>query len=196
MSYSRPRSGPPRMVFSLRPAPPTTGSAMASECAARHGRARVPARRACPGSRRPPRPSRARDDAPARSQGGSFRFYEGEVADELVSVLRAMGSLIDHEDLAASRADYVEPISAPYRGSILLGVPAEWAGRRGPPDRAHPRRVRSSDPALTEADRIHLFAEATKAAYCRRDAIIGDPDFIPVDVEGLLCEASIARLRP
>jgi gamma-glutamyltranspeptidase / glutathione hydrolase len=126
---------------------------------------------------------------------GRSAFYEGEVADELVSVLRAMGSLIDHEDLAASRADYVEPISAPYRGSILWECPPNGQGVAALLIARILEGFDLSDPALTEADRIHLFAEATKAAYCRRDAIIGDPDFIPVDVEGLLCEASIARLR-
>ena len=42
--------------------------------------------------------------------------------------------------------------------------------------------------AFTEADRLHLIAEATKAAYYIRDNKIGDPDFAPVDVETYLSE--------
>ena len=42
-------------------------------------------------------------------------------------------------------------------------MPAQRPGPRGAADRAHPRRVRPRGPGLSEADRIHLLAEATKA---------------------------------
>ena len=51
------------------------------------------------------------------------------------------------------------------------------------------------DAGLGEADRIHLLAEATKAAYRQRDALVADPAFHPLDVEALLSDASIAALR-
>ena len=129
------------------------------------------------------------------AKDGRSGFYEGEVAEELVSVLRAMGSLMVQEDFAASTADYVEPISAAYRGSNLWECPPNGQGVAALLIARILEGFDLSDRALTEADRIHLLAEATKAAYCRRDAIIGDPDFSPVDVEGLLCETSVARLR-
>src|SRR3954471_20736713 len=52
-----------------------------------------------------------------------------------------------------------------------------------------------SDKSLSEADRIHLLAEATKLAYRQRDALVADPAFHPLDVEALLSDASISALR-
>jgi gamma-glutamyltranspeptidase/glutathione hydrolase len=52
-----------------------------------------------------------------------------------------------------------------------------------------------ADENMREADRIHLLAEATKAAYRQRDALVADPVFCPFDVEALLSESSVAALR-
>ena len=51
------------------------------------------------------------------------------------------------------------------------------------------------DRNLSEADRIHLLAEATKAAYRQRDALVADPAFRPLDVAALLSDASIGAMR-
>ena len=48
---------------------------------------------------------------------------------------------------------------------------------------------------VTEGDRIHLLAEATKAAYRRRDAFFGDPKFTAVPVTQFLSEAEGAAVR-
>jgi gamma-glutamyltranspeptidase/glutathione hydrolase len=49
--------------------------------------------------------------------------------------------------------------------------------------------------ACGEADRIHLLAEATKAAYRARDAYFADPHFAPVAVERFLGDAYSHRVR-
>ena len=43
---------------------------------------------------------------------------------------------------------------------------------------------------FSQADRLHLIAEATKAAYYVRDSFIGDPDFVDNRVEYFLSEDS------
>ncbi|MBL8587437.1 MAG: gamma-glutamyltransferase, partial [Methylobacteriaceae bacterium] len=43
-------------------------------------------------------------------------------------------------------------------------------------------------------DRVHLHAEATKAAYRRRDLIVADPAQTPVDVSAALSDAAIDAL--
>ena len=52
-----------------------------------------------------------------------------------------------------------------------------------------------ADSKLSEADRIHLLAEATKAAYRQRDALVADPAFCPFDVEALLSDSMVNALR-
>ncbi|MBE7608058.1 gamma-glutamyltransferase, partial [Salmonella enterica subsp. enterica serovar 4:-:1,2] len=49
--------------------------------------------------------------------------------------------------------------------------------------------------ALAQADRIHLLAEATKAAYRARDAFFCDPATGAVDPAAFLADGYIGRIR-
>ena len=49
--------------------------------------------------------------------------------------------------------------------------------------------------SFSEADRLHLLAEASKAAYRVRDHFICDPEHVPVDVAGFLSEMRAERTR-
>src|ERR671939_581610 len=49
--------------------------------------------------------------------------------------------------------------------------------------------------AFSEADRLHLIAEATKAAYYVRDNFIGDPDFVDNRIEYFLSEKYAEKVR-
>ena len=65
-------------------------------------------------------------------------------------------------------------------------MPTEWAGDGGADDPAHSSTATPwATIAFSEADRLHLLAEATKAAYRVRDNFIAIPAQVPVDVEGL-----------
>src|SRR5690606_21651465 len=50
-------------------------------------------------------------------------------------------------------------------------------------------------PGTALADRVHLLAEATKLAYHHRDALIGDPRFVPDATAALLSDAAIDTMR-
>ncbi|MBT7768817.1 MAG: gamma-glutamyltransferase, partial [Rhodospirillales bacterium] len=52
-----------------------------------------------------------------------------------------------------------------------------------------------SDDAVSEADRIHLLAEATKAGYRQRDLLVADPDHVTFDMDEVLGDAFIGDLR-
>ena len=59
----------------------------------------------------------------------------------------------------------------------------------------HPSYSALNQAIFSEADRIHLLAEVTKAAYYLRDAYFCDPEQHPVDVAGFLSEERAARTR-
>jgi len=109
---------------------------------------------------------------------GRSAFYEGELAQDMVSVLNAAGSLISLEDFAASKPDYVDPIGADYRGHRLWECPPNGQGIA----------------ALLIA-RIRLLAEASKAAYRQRDALVADPAVSPFDTEAFLSDQFVGRIR-
>jgi gamma-glutamyltranspeptidase / glutathione hydrolase len=126
---------------------------------------------------------------------GRSAFYEGDIAAEMVNGLVELGGLHELDDFAAQTSEYTPTASAPYRGYTLHECPPNGQGLAA---LLMARVLESFDlsaGALGEADRIHLLAEATKAAYRQRDLLVCDPDFHPTDLAGVLSDAAIRRLR-
>ena len=129
------------------------------------------------------------------AQEGRTAFYEGAVADEIAATLKALGGLMEPEDLAKTKSDYGEPIGTDYRGHRLVECPPNGQGVAALLIARILSGFDPSDARLSQADRIHLLAEASKAAYRQRDALVADPAVSPFDVEALLSEATVTRLR-
>lgn len=126
---------------------------------------------------------------------GSKAFYEGEVAQDMVSMLQSLGGLHTLEDFASHSAFETAPISASYRGYDIVECPPNGQGLAA---LVMARILDGFDLAsadLSEADHIHLFAEATKAAYRQRDLYVADPEHMQHPVEELLSDTFIAALR-
>jgi gamma-glutamyltranspeptidase/glutathione hydrolase len=126
---------------------------------------------------------------------GRGGFYEGPVMREILARLKSLGGLHEAEDFAAQRAQWVEPIHASYRGYEVYECPPNGQGLTV---LVMLRILEGFDlgaPGFSEADRLHLIAEATKAGHAVRDAFIGDPDQVAVDVAGFLSEPRLDKLR-
>ena len=126
--------------------------------------------------------------------GGADAFYKGEVADDIIRALASRGGLMTHDDLAAYEAQYRSPIGADYRDHHMLECPPAGQGVAALLILRLLERHDLSSAGLSEADRIHLLAEATKAAYRQRDALICDPETAPVDVEAFLSDETVTAL--
>ncbi len=126
---------------------------------------------------------------------GRSAFYEGEVAADIVETLSALGGLHDLDDFAAQTSDYVAPIQMSYRGYVLHECPPNGQGIAALLIAGLLEGFNLGDANLSEADRIHLLAEATKLAYSQRDHIVADPAFHPADLDEILSQASLDRLR-
>ena len=90
--------------------------------------------------------------------------------------LQSLGGLQTEEDFheGLDQAHWVDPISTSYGGHDVLECPPNGQGLAA----LLILRILSKfdlKGGLSEADRIHLHAEATKIAYHHRDALIGDP---------------------
>ena len=126
---------------------------------------------------------------------GRAAFYEGTVAEELVSVLRGLGGTHTLDDFANYRHFSAPPISGQFRGRDLLECPPSGQGLAALVIARILDGFDLGDGAVSEADRIHLLAEATKAAYRVRDLLIADAASMTVGVETILSDEYIEGLR-
>ena len=102
-------------------------------------------------------------------------FYEGEVAEDLIASLRALGGPHDMADLAAVTSDWTQPISTSYQNLTLSEHPPNGQGATA---LLMLNILRHFDLAALDphgAPRAHLEAEATKLAYDARNRFIADP---------------------
>ncbi|TMV84736.1 gamma-glutamyltransferase [Thioclava sp. BHET1] len=131
----------------------------------------------------------------AIAQSGAAAFYEGPLAAAMVAKLQGLGGLQTQADFAAGKegAHWVDPISATYRGFEVHECPPNGQGLAA---LLILKILEGFDmTALSEVDRIHLHAEASKLAYHHRDALIGDPANCPDVVETLLSDQVVETLR-
>ncbi len=124
---------------------------------------------------------------------GRAGFYEGEVAEDMVASLRALGGTHTSEDFAATACDYVEPVSGTYRGHELVELPPNGQGATAILMAKILARfdIAALDPFGTA--RAHLEAEATKLAYDARDRFIADPDRV-ARLDHMLSDVTAERL--
>lgn len=126
------------------------------------------------------------------AEQGRDGFYKGPVAEDIVGHLRSLGGLHTMDDFAAASAEWVEPITANYRGLDIYECPPNGQGICA---LLIMKIMETFDVAsLSEVDRVHLLAEATKLGYATRDRYVGDPSQVAVPVEWLLSKDHISKL--
>jgi gamma-glutamyltranspeptidase/glutathione hydrolase len=107
---------------------------------------------------------------------GRAGFYEGEVAEDMIASLRALGGTHTLDDLAATACDYGDPVSGPYKDIDLLEHPPNGQGATAILMLKILRHfdIAGMDPFGSQ--RAHIEAEAAKLAYDARNRFIADPD--------------------
>ncbi len=107
---------------------------------------------------------------------GRKGFYEGEVAEDMVASLRALGGTHTMEDFAKVACNYTDPVGGDYKGTELLEHPPNGQGATAI---LMLNILKHFDLAAMDpfgVDRAHIEAEATKLAYDARNRFIADPD--------------------
>lgn len=126
---------------------------------------------------------------------GRDGFYTGAVAEDIVATLRAVGGLHTVDDFAAQETEVTTPIRTSYRGHEVWQCPPNGPGVTmllmlnilGGFDLAKY--------APLSVERLHLEAEATRFAFQAREANLGDPRFVRIDVDRLLSNEFAAEIR-
>jgi len=118
---------------------------------------------------------------------GPDGFYRGETADLIVAEMERGGGIITHEDLAAYRAVWRDPVTFTYRGYTVTSMPPSSSG--GPTMALMAHILEGHDVAALgwgSADFVHLFSEAARRAYADRNQVLADPDFVQVPVDRMI----------
>ncbi|GAA6181295.1 gamma-glutamyltransferase family protein [Shimia sp. NS0008-38b] len=110
------------------------------------------------------------------SAQGRDAFYTGEIAEDMVTTLRALGGVHTMEDFDATAGNETTPIGGTYKGAELLEHPPNGQGATAILllNILKHFDIAGMDPFGTE--RTHIEAEAAKLAYDARDRLIADAD--------------------
>jgi len=100
--------------------------------------------------------------------GGRDEFYKGDIARVIARTVQDAGGFLSYEDLAAHKSEWVEPVSANYRGVDVWELPPNGQG-------------------------IDTFLEAKKLAFEDRAKFYADMDFAEVPVAGLISKQYAAE---
>jgi len=126
---------------------------------------------------------------------GKSGFYEGAVAEDIVSRLQSLGGCHTLDDFATAAGQYVDPIKTSYKGYEVHECPPNGQGVAAllMLNILSTMELDKLDPLSPE--RLHLCIEAGRMAYAERNATVTDPDQVDVPVETLLSADFAARLR-
>ncbi|SHF03570.1 gamma-glutamyltransferase 2. Threonine peptidase. MEROPS family T03 [Loktanella atrilutea] len=107
---------------------------------------------------------------------GRAGFYEGEVAEDMVASLNAMGGVHTLDDFAQTQSSWGDPVQGGYGGLDLYEHPPNGQGATAILilNILSQFDIASMDP--WGAQRVHIEAEATKLAYDARNRFLSDPD--------------------
>lgn len=130
----------------------------------------------------------------AIGRDGRDAFYEGEIAEDMVAALRALGGTHTLADFRDYRAGPMVPIETEVFGHRIVECPPNTQGVIALLAMNLLEAALDRFGAESEADYHHLQAEVAKAAYAARDAVLADERALGDSVENLLSKQRAADI--
>jgi gamma-glutamyltranspeptidase / glutathione hydrolase len=120
------------------------------------------------------------------AMGGKGAFYQGAIAEAIVSVIQEAGGCLSMADLASHVSTWEEPISVTYRGLRVYECPPNGQGITAlmALNILEGFDLASLDPLSTE--RLHLMIESMRLAFADSRWYVADPAFSKVPIRELL----------
>jgi len=129
------------------------------------------------------------------AEGGRDAFYQGEIAERIVSFVREHGGYLSLEDFRAHASTWVDPVSTSYRGHEVWQLPPNGQGiavlQLLNILEAYDLRIWGPE----RAEYVHHFIEAKKLVFEDRAKYYADMSMAEVPVEGLISKEYAARRR-
>lgn len=128
------------------------------------------------------------------ARDGAESFYEGEIADRIVSFSKKHGGRFDKKDFATHKADWVEPVSSNYRGYDIWQIPPNGQGMVVLQIMNLLEQYDIASLGPNSAASFHLFLEAKKLCFQDRAVYYADTEAAQKAV-GELLSKSYAKER-
>ncbi|MHC4430695.1 MAG: gamma-glutamyltransferase [Planctomycetota bacterium] len=125
---------------------------------------------------------------------GADAFYEGQIAERIVRFSKATGGRLSMRDFQDHSVDWVEPVSANYRGFDVWELPPNGQGIAALQILNLLEHFDIGSMKPNSPEHLHLFIEAKKLAFEDRAVYYADMDFAEVPVEELISK-DYARRR-
>ena len=140
------------------------------------------------------------------AKGGRDVFYEGEIAKKIDAYMeehahkymkgeKGDGGYLSYEDLASHESEWVEPVSADYRGYKVWELPPNGQGIAALQILNILEGYDISSMGYGSKEHIHYFTEAKKLAFEDRAKFYADMDFADVPVQKLISKEYAKKRR-
>ncbi|EEQ39964.1 hypothetical protein CLUG_04092 [Clavispora lusitaniae ATCC 42720] len=126
------------------------------------------------------------------AQYGKRGFYEGEVADKIVSEIQSRGGFLEMEDLANHTSKIVDPICMDFEGKTLWEIPPNGQGIVALLALGYIKEfikrenIDLRDLGHNSTEYLNILIEALKLAFYDSEHLVADTDFHKIDVERAL----------
>ncbi|KGG93957.1 MULTISPECIES: gamma-glutamyltransferase [Comamonas] len=129
------------------------------------------------------------------SQQGAKAFYEGAIAQKIVTEMAPHANALSLQDLRDYKVAEREPVRGSYRGYQIVTMPPPSSGG------AHLIQILNmmerwpmNQWGADSAQSVHYMTEAMKLAYADRSEYLGDPDFVKIPLKGLISKGYASEL--
>jgi len=129
------------------------------------------------------------------ADGGRDAFYKGDMARTIAGFIQEQGGFLSYEDLASHQSEWVEPVSANYRGYDVWELPPNGQGIAALQMLNILEGFDISAMGFGSPEYIHHFVEAKKLAFEDRARYYADMDFVDVPVETLISKEYAKKRR-
>lgn len=126
---------------------------------------------------------------------GIEEFYGGDIARRIVAAVQAKRGIMTLEDLASYKPEEVSPLRGSYKDYTLVTAPPPSSGG------LHLIQLLNivenwpvKDWGRNSPRTIHHLSEALRFIFADRERHVGDPEFVPIPVNGLLSKEYAAAI--
>lgn len=136
------------------------------------------------------------DTLEAVAADGPDAFYQGRLAENMAARIRGRGGVLDPDDLATHSSEWVEPVTAAYRGATVAVHPPVSLGCVALLELRLYERLALSGADPHDPERIDAMVRCKHAALADALAVLGDDPGAAERAERLLSDEHVeARVR-